>query len=169
MRAMNEIADTLPIRRTLHHTPPIRVAQYAIGAPYFITICADRAHYGIPAADAGRIGPLIDPTVAHATLEAIEHRRAAGKMAPFIALIMPDHVHIIAAFPPSHSMQLAIRGIKRFIAVQHGIVWQKGYFDHRLRNDRELAEKWRYTQNNPVAKGLCANAEDWPFCKIWQR
>ena len=52
---MNEQTQIdLPVRKHLSHVPPVRVSQYAIGAPYFITICADRMHYGL----VGRVVPI---------------------------------------------------------------------------------------------------------------
>jgi hypothetical protein len=44
--------------------------------------------------------------------------------------------------------------------------WQTGYFDHRLRADErgeQLSAKMNYIQQNPVAAGLCAKAENWPW------
>ena len=61
----------------------------------------------------------------------------------------------------------AVAAWKRFLAWQCGIVWQKGFFDHRLRNEAERAEKWAYVEGNPIAKGLCDAAEDWPFRRTW--
>src|SRR6266849_8734288 len=44
------------------------------------------------------------------------------------------------------------------------VIWQEGYFDHRLRDDErgeELSAKMNYIRENPVVAGLCAKAEDW--------
>lgn len=157
-----------PVRRHLPHTPPPCVSRYTVGAPYFITVCVSRAHYGIAAEDAGRTGPLTSAPIAEAIVEALEYRRQTSRMTPFIAVVMPDHVHFIATFSPESSMPLAVRGIKRFVAARHGVVWQTGFFDHRLRHDQEFAETWHYICENPVAKGLCAKADDWPYRRIWE-
>ncbi len=34
-------------------------------------------------------------------------------------------------------------------------------FDRIVRDEAEFVEKWRYVRNNPVTRGLCAQAEDW--------
>ena len=55
---------------------------------------------------------------------------------------------------------------KHFQTREHGTVWQGGYFDHRLRADergQQLSAKMNYIRQNPVAAGLCAKAEDWPW------
>ena len=160
-------SDALPVRRRLHHVPPVCVSQYATHAEYFITVCVDRAHYGIPPGDAGRRGPLANEATAGIILDAVEFRRTNGEWYPCLALVMPDHVHFIAAFAADAVMDRTLANWKRFLARKCGIVWQKGFFDHRLRNEEERVEKWRYVVNNPVAKGLCDAVEDWPFRRTW--
>jgi len=46
------------------------------------------------------------------------------------------------------------------------VVWQEGYFDHRLRTDKrgeQLSAKMNYIRQNPVAAGRCDKSEDWPW------
>ena len=55
---------------------------------------------------------------------------------------------------------------KRFHARTNGVIWQEGYFDHRLRADErgeQLSVKLNYIRQNPVAAGLCAKSEEWPW------
>ena len=56
-------------------------------------------------------------------------------------------------------MSSVISDWKRFHARNNGVVWQEGYFDHRLRDDErgeQLEMKVDYIRQNPVAAGLCA-------------
>jgi putative transposase len=72
---------------------------------------------------------------------------------------MPDHLHALLSFAPDRSMSEIIRDWKRFHTRKYNIVWQEGYFDHRLRDDErgeQLALKMDYIRRNPVA-------EDWPW------
>ena len=39
--------------------------------------------------------------------------------------------------------------------------WQKGFFDHVLRDGESYSEKWLYVAHNPVRKGLVTNWQDW--------
>jgi hypothetical protein len=51
-------------------------------------------------------------------------------------------------------------------ATLHAVIWQQGYFDHRLREDelgQQLSAKLNYIRQNPVAAGLCAQPGDWPW------
>ena len=42
-------------------------------------------------------------------------------------------------------------------------LWQPEFFDHLLRNQGSLAEKWDYIRENPVRAGLVKRCEDWPY------
>jgi putative transposase len=41
--------------------------------------------------------------------------------------------------------------------------WQKGFFDHILRNEESYCGKWSYVRENPVRAGLVKNWQEWPF------
>lgn len=47
-----------------------------------------------------------------------------------------------------------------------GPYWQKGFFDHVMRNGESALQKWLYIRENPVRAGLVGCAEDWPY---WQQ
>ena len=79
---------------------------------------------------------------------------------------MPDHLHAMLSFARDESMSEVMRDWKRYHARGNYVIWQEGYFDHRLRADErgmQLAAKMNYFRQNPVAAGLCAKAEDWPW------
>jgi len=80
-----------------------------------------------------------------------------------VFLLMPDHLHALMAFPRAAGMSGTIRQWKAFHARWNGIAWQSGYFDHRIRSSKSLSEKASYIRQNPVVKGLCATAHDWPW------
>ena len=42
-------------------------------------------------------------------------------------------------------------------------IWQRGFFDHVLRNDESYEDKWNYVRENPVRAGLVTKADDWPY------
>jgi putative transposase len=77
---------------------------------------------------------------------------------------MPDHLHALLSFSTDEAMSGVIGDWKHFHARKYGIIWQEGYFDHRLRDDErgeQLSVKVNYIRQNPVVAGLCAKAEDW--------
>jgi len=78
-------------------------------------------------------------------------------------LVMPDHLHALLAFPREPGMSTTILNWKRYATRFLGASWQENYFDHRMRTEKEASEKWWYIRNNPVAKELCENINDWPW------
>src|SRR5437899_10902197 len=85
-------------------------------------------------------------------------------------VLMPDHVHLFVAFPPtgitlSKWMQ-ALRSVLGKELLRLGFQkphWQEGFFDHVLRSAESYAEKWEYVRMNPVRAGLCRKSEDWVY------
>ena len=76
---------------------------------------------------------------------------------------MPDHVHTLLSFPGEASMSRTIGDWKKYQSKQLGVLWQKNFFDHRLRNDEAWIEKAHYIRMNPVRAGLCVSPELWPW------
>ncbi len=74
---------------------------------------------------------------------------------------MPDHLHALMSFPSAEEIQKCWRDWKRFTAKQTGAIWQRDFFEHRIRNDENWELKAGYIRENPVRKGLIARAEDW--------
>jgi putative transposase len=58
-----------------------------------------------------------------------------------------------------------IRDFKRYTAKNAGVIWQDGFFDHRLRDHESLEEKALYIRMNPVRAGLVPRPDAWPY--IW--
>jgi hypothetical protein len=81
----------------------------------------------------------------------------------WLMVIMPDHVHLIATFNLDKGIQNTIRAWKSHQAKFLKVAWQSGFFEHRLRNEKEFDEKSHYVRWNPVRKGLVQSPEKWPF------
>ena len=62
---------------------------------------------------------------------------------------------------------MTVRGLKRVlsnaVAGEDSGEWQPGFFDHLLRREESLSEKWIYVRNNPVRAGLVNDAAEWSF------
>jgi hypothetical protein len=50
-----------------------------------------------------------------------------------------------------------------------GQFWQHESYDHWVRDDHELARIVEYIARNPVNAGLAENAQDWPYCSLYDR
>ena len=137
------------VRKSLPHETPSWVED---GAVFFITInCEPR----------GR-NQLTTPTAASAIERSLHHQNSCGAWWIHLFLLMPDHLHGLISFSRETPMQSSIQNWKRFLARHVGIAWQRDFFDHRLRHDESLTEKWNYIRENPVRKGLAAKPDDWP-------
>jgi len=84
-------------------------------------------------------------------------------------VIMPDHVHLFVCGPHDFVLGPWVGLLKQILAKEiagRGIrrpIWQRGFFDHVLRNDESYSQKWEYVLNNPVRAGLVARPEEWPY------
>jgi hypothetical protein len=77
----------LPIRERLPHNVPLWVDPAR--ECYFITISCKRR---------GR-NQLAHPDIANALFETVQHRNDTGVWYAHLALLMPDHAHLIVSFP----------------------------------------------------------------------
>jgi REP element-mobilizing transposase RayT len=140
----------LPTRRKLPHEIPAWVPE---GALYFITVnCKTRGH-----------NQLALPGIADAIEKGLHVYQAAGKWWIHLFVVMPDHVHGLMTFSREYSMCDTVKHWKRYLAAHHAIEWEVDFFEHRLRDDASLEEKWHYIRNNPVRAGLVREPDDWPF------
>jgi REP-associated tyrosine transposase len=85
-------------------------------------------------------------------------------------VLMPDHLHLFAAFAPNaielSAWMKALKGAISQALRNEGLespFWQKGFFDHLIRSAESYQEKWTYVCQNPVRAGLVTKAEDWPY------
>jgi REP element-mobilizing transposase RayT len=107
---------------------------------------------------------LIEKGLATELLSAVRLYHERRRWCVHLFLLMPDHWHALLSFPAAESMSRAIGDWKRYQARRHGIAWQPGYFDHRLRAHLDqLEEKAAYIRRNPVVAGLCLAEQEWPW------
>jgi putative transposase len=96
-------------------------------------------------------------------LEALQTHQAQGNLRLKVLVTMPDHLHFIAQINQAVGIRGPIGNIKRYLARRHSILWQRGFFDHRIRSDKLLRRTEHYVRMNPVRAGLVKNPEDWPY------
>ncbi len=143
---------SLPERRWLYHTPPSWVGD----ATYFVTICCQKRGDN----------QLCVPSIAQELFAAVRYYHESLRWYVSLWLLMPDHAHALVSFPRTEDMAKVMAAWKRHTARHVGIVWQKAFFDHRLRGDESFEEKAAYIRMNPVRAGLISNPEEWPY--VWQ-
>ncbi len=107
--------------------------------------------------------PLTDTPRARALLSSARFYHENGQWGLSLFLVMPDHIHALLHLPSHIAIGRVIGSWKQYHSRSSGVVWQSNFFDHRLRNERSKEEKWTYIRRNPVASGLCAAPDDWPW------
>jgi putative transposase len=143
-------------RKKLTHVRPAWAKE---SDPIFLTICCrDRKR-----------DQLTSEKNWQALVSATEAMLSNHTWNPRLMVAMPDHVHIIVDIPKITGIAEAIRQFKAKTATAGQIDWQRDAFDHRIRNETAVRDKWHYVLMNPVRANLCAVPSEWPYTKIWPR
>jgi putative transposase len=133
-------------------------AHYVGQREYFITFCC-----------CGRRAVFAEPEKALWLVEELRRHSARHHFAVYAYCVMPEHFHALVRGLELGSDLLAfLKGFKQETAYEfrkkfHGVLWQKKFYDHILRRD-DLAERVAaYIWANPVRKGICGDALEYPF------
>ena len=142
-----------------------RLTEYDYSQPgaYFVTICTkDRKCIlsRIVGGDA-YIAPHAELTAIGMTVE--RYLRSIPGIAEYV--IMPNHVHMIlrisatdpregpmwASAPTKANVPQLIRSWKILVTKNLGYgIWQRSYYDHVIRNERDYVAKAQYILDNPA-------------------
>ena len=147
------------------------------GASYFFTLIAYR-----------RKRLFADPSNVerwHGAVEAVQRKR------PFVVeaeVVLPDHLHMVWTLPEldadyatrirliktgfTKALSLRLDGVETNVSrVSKGErhVWQRRYWEHVIRDERDFQAHLDYIHINPVKHGLAKRPEDWPHStfRIW--
>lgn len=143
------------------------------GATYFFTVVAR-----------DRLPVLTAPPVLAALRLAVGEVRIVRPFASIAWVILPDHLHTLWRLPEAdadHSRRWGEikRRTGRIVRTAHGFdfptaptagsslkrhesgLWQRRYWEHRIRDDDDLRRHIDYIHYNPVKHGLVARAAQW--------
>lgn len=99
------------------------------------------------------------------------------------AVVLPDHMHCIWRLPPGDAdfptrWRLLKAHFTRSVAKSGGApkgrragersVWQRRFWEHVIRDDRDRLAHVAYIHNNPVKHGYCSRVDEWEF-STWRR
>jgi REP-associated tyrosine transposase len=138
-------------RRSLPHDPPLSIDTAK--EIFFITICCQ------PRGE----NQLCHELIAKKLFKAARFYEQQHHWHVFLILLMPDHFHMLVSFAASTKIRDLIARWKRYTSTHAGIIWQRDFFDHRLRRDESFREKSDYILRNPVRAGLIEHEDDWPY------
>ena len=82
----------------------------------------------------------------------------------FAWVFLPDHSHIILKQGDKNFSDLMrLFKLRVNYHFQKKSIWQKRFWEHRIRNDWDLIRHVDYIHNNPVKHGLVKNPIDYPY------
>ena len=89
--------------------------------------------------------------------------------------VLPDHFHMIVD-PKKNNLSSLMKRIKlsfswyyrQRIEMVKGRVWQNRFWDHIIRDEKDLNKQIDYIHYNAVKHGIVANAIEWKYSSIHQ-
>ncbi len=116
---------------------------------------------------------LFTPANADVVAEFVAHlrRSAAATHCEVPAYcFMPDHAHVlIQGIDGLADAWRAMSGFKQLSGYwlgrhpEYQCAWQKDFYDHVTRSNRDVGSQARYIVNNPVRAGLVARWDEYPY------
>ncbi len=151
----------LPKRKPLR----LKDYDYSQNGAYFITFCTKGRMPILSSVAVG--GGVLDAPQTELTPAGQVVDRYIGDLERYYCwltvahyVIMPNHVHLLllvqdgppgTSAPTSKAIPQLISTIKRFTNRECGAqLWQRGYYDHILRDEQEFLAAWDYIQTNPA-------------------
>lgn len=83
-------------------------------------------------------------------------------------VVLPDHMHCIWTLPPNESdfpqrWQEIKKTFTPSLAARRGTVWQKRFWEHCIRDERDYKTHVDYVYINPVKHGRVNKVCEWPY------
>ena len=144
--------------QTRHDSLRLRGFDYASRRVYFVTVvaCERRPAFG-------------DQRVARSTFDCLFELRQKLGFNLYCYCLMPDRLHLLVG-PGDCGKSLAeICGAFKSLSTRaywqwhEGKLWQRQFFDHIIRNEKEFFETLEYIKQNPVRKQLARTPAEWPY------
>jgi len=122
-----------------------------------------------------RVRLFVDPQLAEIVIQALYHLRSDGRIRLHAFVLMPDHLHFVASLREEKSLSRLMHSLKSYTAkginnrlYKKGKVWQRGFYSHGIRNERDALEKINYILENPVRAGLSDASKDYRFSSAYE-
>ena len=111
---------------------------------------------------------LRDPVAAQVVQDALKH--FDGERYDIVAwVVMPNHVHVVLTPFAEHELSRIVQSWKSFTAKEinrmlnrRGSLWMEEYYDHLIRDEKDLGNQVDYVLKNPERVGL----KGWPWYGI---
>ena len=107
--------------------------------------------------------------VGRRVVEQFKRAQEQGLATSLAWVVMPDHVHWLVQLKDGARLGDLVRRLKARVTMVLGApVWQRGFHDHALRKEEDVAGTARYVVANPVRAGLVRRVGDYPhWDAVW--
>jgi REP element-mobilizing transposase RayT len=125
--------------------------------------------------DAGRGSCILRDSRVAAIVVENWHHHAGSRYDLGAWVVMPNHVHVLIRVHAGQPLDCIVHSWKSYTAKQIAKekavatpIWQPDYWDRFIRDERHWLSAKSYIEQNPVAAGLAARSEDWPWSSAYQ-
>ena len=129
--------------------------DYHTNGMYFVTVCTkEKEHLFGEVIDGEMHMNAMGKYVAR-QLQSIDERYFDVQMICFI--VMPNHIHGIIGLLGNHAPSLGrvVNKFKGLISHKYGrTIWQRGYFEHVVRSERDFLKIWELIYMNRIQKAF---------------
>lgn len=139
--------NKLPTRKKLR----LKYYDYSKQGLYFITICIKNREKILGKINDNQIELFKEGVIVKNSIRDIEKIYMNIKIDEYI--VMPNHIHIIITINNNNSINIAriIKQYKGSVTKKIGYsIWQKSYYEHIIRDEKEYYNIKEYIQNNII-------------------
>ncbi|MDA3812898.1 MAG: transposase [Candidatus Cloacimonetes bacterium] len=154
--------DKFPKRKNIH----LKNFDYKGNSHvYFVTICTFKKN-----------NYFNEEKHAKLITEELIYRKDILKQVDLICYcIMPDHLHLLMSFSENYKSDLLnwVKTFKRFTSkiikekYKLNDLWQRGFYEHILRNNESIINKAIYIMENPIRKEIVKKVNEYPYSQIF--
>ena len=143
----------------------LRSHDYATPGAYFVTVCAARRGSVFGQLHGEKVVLNAVGAIVATQLTGVTGRLDGTELGAWI--VMPDHLHAIVILAGMNQQLGSVVGAVKSGAAresrEHGCaspLWQRGYYDHVVRDDADLERVREYITTNPVRASMRHAAPD---------
>jgi putative transposase len=107
-------------------------------------------------------------------LKTLYRHRRDGRYELHTFVLMPEHVHLLLTPAMDVTLERAVQLIKGAYSHELGgiigrkrEVWQRGFTDHRIRDEMDFVHHRNYIHQNPVERRMVDDPAEYRYCSAF--
>ena len=107
-------------------------------------------------------------------LKTLYRHRREGRYELHAFVLMPEHVHLLLTPAADVTIERAVQLIKGAFSHELGTlivrdseVWQRGFTDHRIRDEMDFVHHRNYIHRNPVDRKMVSDSCEYRYCSAF--